>query len=157
MFPDVMLITDVREELDIVIAEGVSNIVQLLRNSESGVSSSAAKVDEDAFDVRNRMNRQDKTWHHDPLPKISNDSVASKSLSRPTQRKTFSALVNDEDLHKMPLKPSSKLSELLQERGLLTKEIFSSLRREWLDKLKQEQEQEQKTDDSDSPSKTKPE
>eukprot|EP00094_Tigriopus_californicus_P005089 TCALIF_04903-PA protein Name:"Similar to CG9791 ATP-dependent RNA helicase SUV3 homolog, mitochondrial (Drosophila melanogaster)" AED:0.08 eAED:0.08 QI:0/0.66/0.57/1/1/1/7/22/758 len=151
MFPDVMLISDVREELDIVIAEGVTNIVQLLRNSESGVSSSAAKVDEDAFDARNRQNRQDKAWRHTQLPKISNDSVSSQSLTRPT-KKTFSALVSDEDLDEIQLKPSAKLSELLQERGLLTKEIFSSLRREWLDKLKQEQN----LDNPDSPSKNKP-
>ena len=55
MFPDVELVRSVQQELDKVIEEGVGNIVQLLRSAESPVSSNTSKVDEDAFEARNRQ------------------------------------------------------------------------------------------------------
>ena len=61
MFPDVELVYSVRNELDTVIEEGVSNIVQLLRNADSGSTSGAARAgatDEDAFESKNRKIRQ---------------------------------------------------------------------------------------------------
>jgi hypothetical protein len=58
MFPDVELVRSVQQELDKVIEEGVGNIVQLLRSAESPVSSNTLKVDEDAFEARNRQ----KVW-----------------------------------------------------------------------------------------------
>jgi hypothetical protein len=68
MFPDVELIRAVRSELDTVVEEGVQNIVQLLRNAESGSSSGAAmasgSVDEDAFEAKNRKISQYKRWVH---------------------------------------------------------------------------------------------
>ena len=61
MFPDVELVYSVRNELDTVIEEGVGNIVQLLRNADSGSTSGAARAaatDEDAFESKNRKIRQ---------------------------------------------------------------------------------------------------
>lgn len=52
MFPDVELVRSVQQELDKVIEEGVANIVQLLKSSESSVSSNTSKADEDAFEAR---------------------------------------------------------------------------------------------------------
>ena len=65
MFPDVELVYSVRNELDTVIEEGVSNIVQLLRNADSGSTSGAARAgatDEDAFESKNRKIRQGWWW-----------------------------------------------------------------------------------------------
>ena len=56
MFPDQEIVRSVQAELDTAIEEGVANIVQLLRNSESGVSSGTAvrfAADEDAFEAKN--------------------------------------------------------------------------------------------------------
>ena len=55
MFPDVELVRSVQQELDKVIEEGVANIVQLLRSSESPGSTNTSKLDEDAFEARNRQ------------------------------------------------------------------------------------------------------
>merc|ERR1712129_661078 len=63
MFPDVELVRSVQHELDEVIQDGIVNIVQLLRNSDSGVSSSVAKVKEDdAFEAQTRKIRSFKDW-----------------------------------------------------------------------------------------------
>jgi hypothetical protein len=55
MFPDIELVRSVQQELDKVIEEGVANIVQLLKSSESKVSTNTSKIDEDAFEARNRQ------------------------------------------------------------------------------------------------------
>ena len=44
MFPDVELIRSVQQELDEVIRAGVTNLVQLLRNTDSGTTSSTTTV-----------------------------------------------------------------------------------------------------------------
>ena len=44
MFPDVELIRSVQQELDEVIRAGVTNLVQLLRNTDSGTTSSTMTV-----------------------------------------------------------------------------------------------------------------
>ena len=71
MFPDVELVYSVRNELDTVIEEGVGNIVQLLRNADSGSTSGAARAaatDEDAFEAKNRKIRKYKSWVHKDKP-----------------------------------------------------------------------------------------
>eukprot|EP00095_Tigriopus_kingsejongensis_P000643 maker-scaffold552_size138156-snap-gene-0.24 protein:Tk00643 transcript:maker-scaffold552_size138156-snap-gene-0.24-mRNA-1 annotation:"hypothetical protein D910_00282" len=125
-FPDVELVRDVREELDIVIAEGVINIVQLLRNAESGVSSSAVKVDEDAFEALTRQKQGKKKWNHRPHE------------VKKAGKMTFTALVDAEDALHVPLKGSVKLSEQLIAKGLLSKETMSELKREWASKVAEE-------------------
>ena len=44
MFPDVELIRSVQQELDEIIREGVTNLVQLLRNTDSGTTSSTTST-----------------------------------------------------------------------------------------------------------------
>merc|ERR1711997_1044618 len=81
MFPDVEIVRSVQAELDLVIEEGVGNIVQLLKNADSGVTSGAAKVlDEDAFEAKNRQKMNYKKWHHDDKKPTSN--VAKKDGSK---------------------------------------------------------------------------
>ena len=81
MFPDVEIVRSVQAELDLVIEEGVGNIVQLLKNADSGVTSGAAKVlDEDAFEAKNRQKMNYKKWHHDDKKLTSN--VANKDGSK---------------------------------------------------------------------------
>ena len=66
MFPDVEIVRSVQTELDHVIEDGVANIVQLLKNADSGVTSGAARVpDEDAFEAKNRKLMNHKRWQHE--------------------------------------------------------------------------------------------
>ena len=51
MFPDVVLVREVQAELDLVIENGVVNIVQLLKNRETEFSTNVKDHDEDAFEV----------------------------------------------------------------------------------------------------------
>ena len=44
VFPDVELVRSIQEELDEVIRNGVANIVQLIRNADSGSTSSATRI-----------------------------------------------------------------------------------------------------------------
>ena len=81
--PDVEIVRSVSTELDLVIEEGVANIVQLLKNADSGVTSSAARVpDEDAFEAKNRKNKNHKRWQHDKnaLPEKQQDPPQPPSL-----------------------------------------------------------------------------
>ena len=79
MFPDVEIVRSVQSELDSVIEDGVANIVQLLKNADSGVTSGAARVpDEDAFEAKTRKLKDHKRWKHEDKrivkQKINNDN-----------------------------------------------------------------------------------
>ena len=68
MFPDVETVRSVQQELDLLIEDGVGNIVQLLRNSESGTSSkkykleaeSEAKSQQQKYKLKRFINQSDK-------------------------------------------------------------------------------------------------
>merc|ERR1712168_1180495 len=80
MFPDVEIVRSVQEELDLVIEEGVANIVQLLKNADSGVSSGAARVpDEDEFEAKNRKKKDHKRWRHQSVS-ADNQSQLEKEI-----------------------------------------------------------------------------
>ena len=65
MFPDVELVRSIQLELDEVIREGVANIVQLLRNTDSGTTSSATRFkDEDAFAAKTLKQNKFRRWKH---------------------------------------------------------------------------------------------
>ena len=51
MFPDVVIVREVQTELDLVIENGVVNIVQLLKNRENEFSTNVKDHDEDDFEV----------------------------------------------------------------------------------------------------------
>jgi ATP-dependent RNA helicase SUPV3L1/SUV3 len=97
MFPDVELVRSVQNELDEVIQDGIVNIVQLLRNSDSGASSSVAKVrEDDAFEAKTRKTRSFKDWEAETKGKKGK----GKSL---TDRLVSDGLLTDKmvkDLHR---------------------------------------------------------
>ncbi len=65
MFPDQELVRTVQGELDIVIEEGVANIVQLLKNSEGGAVSRAMQYsDEEIFEAKSKERSHLKRWVH---------------------------------------------------------------------------------------------
>ncbi len=126
MFPDQEIVRSVQTELDTVIEEGVANIVQLLRNSESGISSGVARVpDDDAFDAKTRLHGRFKQWVHDSgkmLPQNSEDSAESvKDDGQPAVPKDGARI-------------GGKLTERLVSQGLLTKDMVKQLKRELADK-----------------------
>lgn len=119
MFPDVELVRSVQLELDKVIEDGVANIVQLLRSSESPISSNTSNLDEDAFEARNLQQNKFKRWQHKkPLKKVS-------SLLPP---ELISTLIDGETT-----KNPKKLTNQLISQGLLTKQMLEDLKKEWKD------------------------
>lgn len=58
LFSEPNLVRDMQKELDQIIQEGVVQLTRLLRNSETGISSGTAAVDDEAF----TMNRQKQTY-----------------------------------------------------------------------------------------------
>lgn len=108
MFPDVELVRSIQTELDEVIQEGVANIVQLLRNTDSGTSSSATRAaDDDDFEVKNRMKNKFRKWNHDI------------SKAKPGEQQ------------KEVKKGQGQLTDQLITKGLLTKSMLKELKREW--------------------------
>ena len=106
MFPDVELVRSVQVELDEVIQNGVANIVQLLRNADSGTSSSAARiVDEEDFTAKQKSNNKDRQWDHS-----GRNLEAAKAMLQSNKGKLSAKLVKD---------------------GLVTDKMLKDLRREW--------------------------
>ena len=109
MFPDVELVRSIQNELDEVIQDGVANIVQLLRNTDSGTSSSATRAtDDDAFEARNRMKNKDRKWNHDVSKAKPEGEMMQKGLKK------------------------GHLTNQLIAKGLITKEMLKELKREWV-------------------------
>ena len=133
MFPDVELVYSVRNELDTVIEEGVGNIVQLLRNADSGSTSGAARAgatDEDAFESKNRKIRQYKSWvHKSNKPSEENAAVGEKEEAA-DDAPADSETVADAAAEAVE-KRGSRLTDQLISQGLLTKGMMSQLKREW--------------------------
>ena len=103
MFPDVELVRSIQIELDEVIQNGVANIVQLLRNADSGTSSSAARI-------------------------LDEGDFAAKQKSKNVHRKWDHSLNADRN----PLSNSKgKLSSKLVKDGLVTDKMMKDLKREW--------------------------
>ncbi len=109
MFPDVDLVRSVQQELDIVIQDGVANIVQLLRNSESGTSSGAARVEEDTFEARNRLKNFSKMWDHQKDVKAKHKGQVADGAEG----------------------QKVGLTDELVRQGLLTQKMVKELQREW--------------------------
>lgn len=154
MFPDYELVASVREELDIVVEEGVANIVQLLRNSESGVSSAAAKVvDEESFRSKDRKRTASKRWTHEDRASqetAAADSSAAEKLpskfadlmpAESLKGRKFSARLDDSATAAANKRRSGKLSAQLMDSGLLTKDMMKQLKREWTERMQLEIEE----------------
>ena len=156
MFPDYELVASVREELDIVVEEGVANIVQLLRNSESGTSSAAAKVvDEESFRSKNRKRTESKRWTHEDRASQDNADTTSAARKLPSKfadlmpeeslkGRKFSARLDDSSSAGVNKRRSGKLSAQLMDSGLLTKDMMKQLKREWTERMQLEIEESEK-------------
>lgn len=83
MFPDTILITGVREELESVIEEGVVHIVQLLKNTETGRSSAIVKTNEkdgSKFDFNNKKKAAMKNNEWDSSKNFQNKRASKPGL-----------------------------------------------------------------------------
>ncbi len=127
MFPSAELVRSVQTELDTVIEEGVANIVQLLKNSESGVSSGAARFsDDDAFEAKNMSFRRFRQWVHDDGKLLPSSSSSSDRWGGDGR--------GDGGGGGGRKKVGGKLTQQLVAQGLLTKDMVQQLRREWGEK-----------------------
>lgn len=134
---DVEVVRSVQVELDKVIEEGVGNIVQLLRNTESGISSGVMRVDDDAFEVKNRQMNRFRRWPHEGTEEKGQGQARTKASWTPSQamatyapgkgRKSFMDFTSD----LASPERGGRLSDQLIAKGLLTKNMISQLRREW--------------------------
>jgi hypothetical protein len=134
MFPDVELIRAVRSELDTVVEEGVQNIVQLLRNAESGSSSGA-----DAFEAKNRKISQYKRWVHGQKQQGDGSSSEGSGDEVDATSDTTKLAKGEEGgttRADMDISSGGKLTQQLIAKGLLTTGMMSQLKREWRDKEK---------------------
>jgi len=83
MFPDVVLVREVQAELDLVIENGVVNIVQLLKNRETEFSTNVKDHDEDAFEMKSRKTAQlKKKWTHNDANLAGNTQDKKKSRNK---------------------------------------------------------------------------
>jgi len=81
VFCDVFIVREVQRELDVVIEEGVVNIVALLTNKETNYSSGLESLDQDRFEAKTRKGSQLKNkWTHDDA------NLAGNSEKRDTNR-----------------------------------------------------------------------
>ena len=93
MFPDVDIVRSVQTELDSAVEQGVANIVQLLKNADSGISSGAAKVpDDDDFEAKNRRKRRHKTWDHQKSTSEDKNINAAAGSQPPTLQELIPSL-----------------------------------------------------------------
>jgi len=134
MFPDVDTVRQIQQELDRVVEEGVANLVQLLKNSESPVSRRTGMLDEDGIEARNRIVKKLRdTWTHKDAPLALTESDEA-SENRPN-------IQFDEDLQqreqsksqqvkKSNKKPQGKLTKRLIKQGLLTPSMLNQLQKE---------------------------
>ena len=113
MFPDVEIVRSVQKELDVVVEEGVANIVQLLRNAEFKGSASGA-ADKDTAEIASRRKKV--------LKKMAD-------LDKHTQFSDLASGVSSEAPPKV-----GKLTQQLIDDGLLTKPMMAALEREWKQK-----------------------
>ena len=138
MFPDVEMVRSVQAELDSVIEEGVGNIVQLLRNSETGVSSGAARaLDDDAFEAKNRKMGKFKKWQHASgrlmEPEKGSSPHAGPGADGRQEDKAGKVAAGGGKKSAKVKSGGGRLTEQLVSQGLLTKDMLNQLRREWRD------------------------
>ena len=120
MFPDFEHIRDMQRELDSIIQIGVYNITQLIKASESPVTSGMQDVEDDfAMKSLSERKRRGKSvhFHDEPVEnKRTSDSAYDSRLN-----KTF---------HNIEL-GQGRLTDQLVKQGLLTKEMLAKLQQEW--------------------------
>lgn len=137
MFPDVDIVRQIQQELDTVVEEGVANLVQLLKNSESAVSRRTGMLDEDGMEARSRIVKKLRnTWTHKDANMAKTDSEEARENkpdiqfvadSEGTQREEPESTVVKKTNKK---KSQGKLTNRLLEQGLVTKSMLKQLQKE---------------------------
>jgi len=80
VFCDVFIVREVQRELDLVIEQGVINIVALLTNKQTNYSSGLLQLDEDTFEAKTRKGSQLKDkWTHDDANMAGNAEKRDKN------------------------------------------------------------------------------
>lgn len=120
MFPEGDLVRDLQRELDGLIEDGVTQIVRLLRNSDSRTSNTAAET-EDTFIMDQRKkssSRRNRTLSMANAETIFQDAAAARKRKLPGQprKKTTS---------------QGSLTDRLLAQGLLSPKMLVELQREW--------------------------
>jgi len=125
MFPDVEIVREVQNELDTVIEDGVVNIVQLLKNSETGVSSGTSSINEGGSEVKRRQNERLKNkWTHRDEKKMRIDDGRGVKVVEGGEKGVGSGGSSSGKV---------KLTERLLAQGLITSQMLEELRRELKD------------------------
>ena len=134
MFVDTEIVRQVQQELDQVINEGVSNIVDLLKKAETSRpgTSSANIIDEDTLEAkRRRMKAVKGAWTHDDANMAKKETDRKKPvISADSDEEIDSSEGQELDVNKPPKKFSGTLTSQLLQQGIVTKEQIKQLQRE---------------------------
>lgn len=120
MFPEAELVRDLQRELDDLIQDGVTQIVRLLRNSDTRTSNTAAET-EDTFimDQRKKSSSRGKS----SLPMTSSEDLHQETTELPKAK--FPAQYRRKTMTR------GNLTERLLAQGLLSPKMLAELQREW--------------------------
>lgn len=133
MFPDVEIVREVQNELDTVIEDGVSNIVQLLKNSEKGHSSGIKDaINDSVMEMkRKQQDRMKNKWTH-PLETMEGFDKGNKKTKKDTFEEGGTEVVQKSERRK----PKSgevanmKLTDRLLAQGLITPQMLEDIKKE---------------------------
>ena len=137
MFVDTEIVRQVQQELDQVINEGVSNIVDLLKKADNRQAgrpgtSSANIIDEDTIEAKRRKMKAVKgSWTHDDANMAKKETGRKKPVSSADSDEEIDVSEGQElDVNKPPKKFSGTLTSQLLQQGIVTKEQIKQLQRE---------------------------
>ena len=138
MFVDTEIVRQVQQELDQVINEGVSNIVDLLKKADNRQAgrpgtSSANIIDEDTIEAKRRKMKAVKgSWTHDDANMAKKETGRKKPvITADSDEETDVSEGQELDVNvKPPKKFSGTLTSQLLQQGIVTKEQIKQLQRE---------------------------
>ena len=137
MFVDTEIVRQVQQELDQVINEGVSNIVDLLKKADNRQpgrpsQSSANMIDEDTLEAkRRRMKAVKGSWTHDDANMAKKETDRKKpAISEDSDEEIDDGVGQELDVNKPLKKFSGTLTSQLLQQGIVTKEQIKQLQRE---------------------------
>jgi len=126
MFPDVEIVRSIQTELDSVIQEGVANIVQLLRNAETGsgtASTSDTQVKGAAsVKLKNNVTGEDKGFH---IPRVSVSEIAEATVASSSNEVVRHT--GKRGGHSRTSAAPSSLTNKLVDEGLITRENLNKM------------------------------
>lgn len=134
LFPDVDHIRDMQNELDDVIQTGVKNLTQLLKNAETSSSYNKNVLEDDDFDVTNRTMRRKKFQSMITEQEDSKSSLTDAFTRASTNRMNDPRLASiSKGAPSVKLPDGQSISDVLVERGILSRDMLSKLKDEILE------------------------